>query len=138
MEELEDGSTNYQNVVSEGPIMISTTEVKGEFVMSQLRDKIVDAILKGHLANEENTRVLILSGSHGDGESGDSGLSNIDKLKDADDKNAGDITSKFYEGDCRRAGLRPLKQKFDIQKLPLPDENIPDITNIKKLNPLFF
>ena len=96
MEELE----NKQTVVSEGPIMISTTEVKGEFVMSQLRDKIADAILKGHLANEENTRVLILSGSHGDGESGDSGLSNIEKLKDADDKNAGDITSKFYEGDC--------------------------------------
>ena len=52
--------------------------------------------------------------------------------------NAGDITSKFYEGDCRRAGLRPLKQKLDIQKLPLPEENISDITNIKKLNPLFF
>ena len=127
MDESENDSTNYQNVVSEGPIMISTTEVKGEFVMSQLRDKIVDAILKGHLANEENTKVLILSGSHGDGESGDSGLSNIEKLKDADDKNDGDITSKFYEGDCRRAGLKPLKPKLDIQNLPLPEENIPDI-----------
>ena len=138
MEESENNSNNNQNVVSEGPIMISTTEVKGEFVMSQLRDKIVDAILKGHLANEENTKVLILSGSHGDGESGDSGLSNIEKLKDANDKNAGDITSKFYEGDCRRAGLRPLKPKLDIHKLPLADENIPDITKMKKLNPLFF
>ena len=134
MEELE----NKQTVVSEGPIMISTTEVKGEFVMSQLRDKIADAILNGHLVNEENTRVLILSGSHGDGESGDSGLNNIEKLKDVDDKNAGDITSKFYEGDCRRAGLRPLKPKLDIQKLPLPEENIPDITEKKKLNPTFF
>ena len=138
MQDSGSDSTNHQNVISEGPIMISTTEVKGEFVMSQLRDQIADAILKGYLANEENTRVLILSGSHGDGDSGDSGLSNIEKLKDADDKNAGDITSKFYEGDCRRAGISPLKPRLDIQKLPLADKNIPDITKMKKLNPLFF
>ena len=136
MQDSKNDSTNHQNVISEGPIMISTTEVKGEFVMSQLRDQIADAILKGYLANEENTRVLILSGSHGDGESGDSGLSNIEKLKDADDKNACDITSKFYEGDCRRAGISPLKPRLDIQKLPLANENIPNITKMKKLNPL--
>ena len=45
-----------QRVVYEGPILISTTEVKGEFVMSQLRDKILGAIAKGHLTNEESTR----------------------------------------------------------------------------------
>ena len=70
-----------QNVVSEGPILISTTEVKGDFVMGQLRNKIVEAINKGQLANEEGTRVLILSGSHGDNDTGHSGLTDIDKLR---------------------------------------------------------
>ena len=70
-----------QNVVSEGPILISTTEVKGDFVMGQLRNKIVEAVNKGQLANEEGTRVLILSGSHGDDETGHSGLTDIDKLR---------------------------------------------------------
>ena len=70
-----------QNVVSEGPILISTTEVKGDFVMGQLRNKIVEAINKGQLANEEGTRVLILSGSHGDDDTGHSGLTDIDKLR---------------------------------------------------------
>ena len=70
-----------QNVVSEGPILISTTEVRGDFVMGQLRNKIVEAINKGQLANEEGTRVLILSGSHGDDDTGHSGLTNIDKLR---------------------------------------------------------
>ena len=70
-----------QNVVSEGPILISTTEVKGDYVMGQLRNKIVEAINKGQLANEEGTRVLILSGSHGDDETGHSGLTEIDKLR---------------------------------------------------------
>ena len=70
-----------QNVVSEGPILISTTEVKGDYVMGQLRNKIVEAINKGQLANEEGTRVLILSGSHGDDDTGHSGLTNIDKLR---------------------------------------------------------
>ena len=70
-----------QNVVSEGPILISTTEVKGDFVMGQLRNKIVEAIGKGQLTNEEETKVLILSGSHGDDDTGHSGLTDIDKLR---------------------------------------------------------
>ena len=52
-------SQDGQRVVYEGPILISTTEVKGEFVMGQLRHKILDAIAKGHLANEESTRDAI-------------------------------------------------------------------------------
>ena len=67
--------------MSEGPILISTTEVRGDFVMGQLRNQIVEAVNKGQLANEEGTRVLILSGSHGDDETGHSGLTDIDKLR---------------------------------------------------------
>ena len=70
-----------QNVVSEGPILISTTEVKGDFVMGQLRNQILEAIEKGQLTNQKGTRVLILSGSHGDGGTGHSGLTDIEKLK---------------------------------------------------------
>ena len=71
-----------QNVVSEGPILISTTEVKGDFVMGQLRNTILEAIGKGQLTNEAGTRVLILSGSHGDGGTGHSGLTDIGKLRE--------------------------------------------------------
>ena len=71
-----------QNVVSEGPILISTTEVKGDFVMGQLRNNILEAIGKGQLTNEAGTRVLILSGSHGDGGTGYSGLTDIGRLRE--------------------------------------------------------
>ena len=77
---------------------------------------------------ELSPRVLILSGSHGDGKSGRSGLTDIGKLRDSADKNAGDITIKFYEGDCMRAGLKPVKPRVKIEKLPIPVGDIPDIT----------
>ena len=79
--EKEKEKTSKQNVVSEGPILISTTEVKGDFVMGQLRSRIIEAIGKGQLTNEKGTRVLILSGSHGDDETGHSGLTDIEKLR---------------------------------------------------------
>ena len=37
-----------------------------------------------------------------------------------------------------RAGLKPLKPRVDIGKLPLPEESIPDIMKMKRLNPRFF
>ena len=48
---------------------------------TNIRDKIIGAVEKGYLANQESTRVLILSGSHGGGDSGHSGLTDIGKLK---------------------------------------------------------
>ena len=71
---------------------------------------------------------MILSGSHGDGESGRSGLTDIEKLRDSADKNAGDITIRFYEGDCMRAGLKPAKPRVKLEKLPIAANEIPDIT----------
>ena len=122
-----------ENVISEGPILISTTAVKGITVMNQLKDEIVDAVLKGHLKNEEKTRVLILSGSHGDGESGNSGLSDIEKLKDVNDEQDGQITNRFYVYDCIAAGLT-AQPMLDIQNLPIPEKSIPDITKMTKLS----
>ena len=78
-------------------------------------------------------RVLILSGSHGDRESGRSGLTDIERLRDSADKNAGDITIRFYEGDCMRAGLKPVKPRVKIEKLPIAADEIPDITQAASL-----
>ena len=126
-----------QKVVFEGPILISATEVIGEFVMKQLRDKIVSAIRKNQIKNDPSTRVLILSGSHGDGDSGSSGLSDISRLKDPSDNNPGSVTNTFYEGDCLRAGLKPVRLKLNLDNLPLAADQIPDVMKMRKLNPLF-
>ena len=37
-----------------------------------------------------------------------------------------------------RAGLRPTKPKVDLKKLPYSEDCIPDIMQMKKLNPQFF
>ena len=42
-----------EDVVTDGPILISTIEVKGADVMSQLRDKIVKALEKRQLVNKD-------------------------------------------------------------------------------------
>ena len=121
--------------VFDGPILISTTKVVGDEVMSHLKSKIVEAVNNGHLENAETTKVLILSGSHGDGDSGHSGLTNIEKLKDPNDKIVGSVTTQFYEGDCIRVGLKPVKPRLDIQKLPADKDTIPDIMKkMEKLN----
>ena len=106
--------------------------------MKQLRDKIVSAIRKNQITNDPSTRVLILSGSHGDGDSGSSGLSDISRLKDPSDNNPGSVTNTFYEGDCLRAGLKPVRLKLNLDNLPLAADQIPDVMKMRKLNPLFF
>ena len=130
MEKLENSK-----FVFDGPILISTTKIEGDEVMNHLRGKIVEAVKNGHLENSETTKVLILSGSHGDGDSGHSGLTNIEKLKDPNDKFIGSVTNQFYEGDCIRVGLKPIKPRLDIQKLPTDKDIIPDIMKkMEKLN----
>ena len=58
--------------------------------------------------------------------------------RDAEDTYDGAVTIKFYEGDCMRAGLKPVKPKVDVKNLPIPEDSIPDIMQTKKLNPKFF
>ena len=58
--------SDQSKLVFEGPILISTTAIEGLEVMSHLRLKIVESVKEGHLENAESTRVLILSGIHGD------------------------------------------------------------------------
>ena len=52
--------------------------------MNHLKGKIKEFIEKCYLTNEESTKDLILSGSHGD-EDGHSGLTDINWLKDLND-----------------------------------------------------
>ena len=95
------------NLVLEGPILISTTAVLGSEVMYHLQGKIKEAIENGYLTNEESTKVLILSGSHGN-EDGYSALSDITQLKDHNDTDEGSVTTAFYENDCQRQGFLNL------------------------------
>ena len=93
--------SDQSNLVLEGPILISTTAVLGSDVMNRLQGKIKEAVEKGCLTNEESTKVLILSGSHGN-EDGHSALSDITQLKDLNDTDEGSVTTTFYENDCQR------------------------------------
>ena len=96
--------SDQSNLVLEGPILISTTEVLGSEVMNHLRDKIIKFIVNGYLKNAEGTKVLILTGSHGN-EDGHSALSDITQLKDLNDTDEGSVTTTFYENDCQRQGF---------------------------------
>ena len=125
--------SEQSKLLLEGPILISTTEIEGDEVMDHLKFKIMESVENGCLENVENTRVLILSGSHGDA-NGHSGLTDIEQLKDSNDKFEGSITTQFYEGDCRRVGLIPIKPRLDFKKLPLTKDTIPDI--MKKMEKL--
>ena len=130
--------SDISKLVLEGPILISTTAIEGDEVMSHLRLKIVESIKEGHLENAESTRVLVLSGSHGE-EDGHSGLTDINRLKDPNDTDEGSVTTTFYENDCQRVGLKPIKPRLDIKKLPVNKDTIPDIMKkVEKLNLMFF
>ena len=71
------------------------------FPKPYLQGKIKEAVEMGCLTNEESTKVLILSGSHGN-EDGYSALSDITQLKDLNDSDEGSVTTTFYENDCQR------------------------------------
>ena len=114
--------SDQSNLVLEGPILISTTAVLGSEVMYHLQGKIKEAIENGYLTNEESTKVLILSGSHGN-EDGHSALSDISQHDE-----------QLYKDDCLSVGLKPIKPKLLVMK----DLSIPDITKIEKLNLNYF
>ena len=107
-------------MIVEGPTLLTTTPVRGEFVLGKLKEMLVDMIEKGLITNEEIVRVLILSGSHGDEDSGASGLTDIAQLEHS-----------FYTTDCRNVGLQAQPK---IAKFPIPENEIPDM-NIEVRKP---
>ena len=98
---------------------MSTTAITGGKVMDKLRTDLVSAKERGIINNSQETKVLILTGSHGDNESGASGLTD-----------RGYIDYDLYEHDCRRVGLRSYPEPLSV------DEHIepPDINKIKRIN----
>merc|ERR1719206_353243 len=127
--------SKFENVTDEGPILLSTTEVRGEFVMSQLRTKLCELVENRSIENEEETQVLVISGSHGNPDMGDSGLTNLEKLKDCKDKKDGDRTFGFYRSDCKDVGVKPDTFRPPFSSLPIPEDDIPDITTpMRKMN----
>ena len=125
-------NTIVENVTSEGPILLSKTEVCGCYIMPALRTKLSNLVQSGNLENEEATKVLIISGSHGNPDMGDSGLTNLGKLRDSKDKEDGDITFRFYKSDCMDVGVKPDKYRPQICELPIAEDDIPDITKPMK------
>ena len=128
--------TRSENLTSEGPILLSTTEVRGDNVMAELGAKLRNEVAKGNIANRSTTQVLIISGSHGNPDMGDSGLTSLDKLRDSKDlENGGQeggVTLGFYERDCMSVGVKPDKPRPIIANLPIPEDQIPDITEPMK------
>ena len=103
--------------------------------MPELRAKLCDLVKKGNLENEESTDVLIISGSHGNPDMGESGLTNLYNLRDCNDREDGDITFGFYKSDCTAVGVKPEKCRPQLTSLPIAEENVPDITKpMKKTN----
>ena len=77
--------------------------------MNHLRDKIIEFMVNGYLKNAEGTKVLILTGSHGN-EDGHSALSDFNLH-----------VKQFYEADCWSVGLKPIDPKLPVIKDTIPD-----------------
>jgi hypothetical protein len=108
-------------------------------VLGELKEKLRNLVRDGTIENTETVQVLILSGSHGNPDMGDSGVTNLDKLRDCNAEEEGDVTFGFYKRECRIVGVKPDKSRPKIAKLPIPENEIPDITEpMKKLNPKIF
>ena len=128
------------NVVPESPILFSTTEEMGKFIMDELRVKLLELIEEGLLINEKKTKVLILSGTHGDNRTGHSGLTDINMLRSPGDNKECTRTNMFYTNDSQTVGVKSIRHK-DLpvpEDLPCPEESIPDIMQVERLDPEVF
>ena len=76
-------------------------------MMPELRKKLCNLVRTGAMKNTETVHVLIISGSHGNSNLGDSDLTNLDKLRDCNDEEEGDVSLGFNEYDCK--SVKPHK-----------------------------
>ena len=86
----------------EGSIMLATTPITGTAALVQLARLLRKWLKSGQIKNEEATKILILSGSHGT----PAGLSVLS------DKEQAHYT--FYARDCSKVGFSPLEEIIDI------------------------
>ena len=137
-DESNKATLSSKELVEEGPIFLTSNKVRGEPLMMDLLEKmqqmwdkdlirfidkaydVENAYIYYMIITRINSKVLILSGSHGskDGISG---------LTDKSEKNV-DEGYTFYKEDCHFLGIKPGPPKR-CQRLPLKDwTGIPDIT----------
>ena len=86
----------------EGSIMLATTPITGTAALVQLARLLRKWLKSGRIKNEEATKILILSGSHGT----PAGLSVLSDL--------GLAEYSFYTRDCSKVGFSPLEKITDI------------------------
>ena len=111
----------------EGSIMLATTPITGTAALVQLARLLRKWLKSGQIKNEEATKILILSGSHGT----KAGLSVLSDLGLAD--------CSFYTRDCSKVGFSPLEEITDINaerkmKLTLQESFI----NLEEFNKMTF
>ena len=107
--------------------MLATTPITGTATMVQLARLLRKWLMSGQIKNEEGTKILILSGSHGTR----AGLSVLSDKKLAD--------YKLYAMDCMAVGFCADEEIFDInterkQRLTLQESFI----NLKEFNKMTF
>ena len=86
----------------EGSIMLATTPITGTAALVQLARLLRKWLKSGQIKNEEATKILILSGSHGT----KAGLSVLSDMQWAE--------YSFYTRDCSKVGFSPLEEIIDI------------------------
>ena len=111
----------------EGSIMLATTPIVGGPAMDQLRGLLMKWLKSGQIRNEEATRILILSGSHGT----PAGLS---VLSDPDLANFG-----FYVRDCSRVGFNGKEEITNINEVRQARKTLRDcFINLEEFNKMTF
>ena len=111
----------------EGSIMLATTPITGTAALVQLARLLRKWLKSGQIKNEEATKILILSGSHGT----KAGLSVLSDMQWAE--------YSFYTRDCSKVGFSPLEEITDINaerkmKLTLQESFI----NLEEFNKMTF
>ena len=68
-EELRGGQENVSGrpaLLWDGPVLLSTVPITGSSAVARLRRELVKGLAEGTLENTAATRILVLTGTHGD------------------------------------------------------------------------
>ena len=108
--------------MADGAILMSPNATSGRGITEELKEMLVKHVADNIIANTEDTRVLTISGTHGD-QGGASALSEKDMAE-----------YELYEDDCKIIGIVPYQvPDSEASKKPKNDwpDGIPPISDIK-------
>ena len=118
--------TKNEPFLQDGPIFVSVSPVEGEYTMLTLKRKLIK--WKKQMLNDPATRVLVITGSHGELD-GRTALTDLSLA-----------VPQFYHRDCWRVGLqwendgRPVEINAEREKLTLQES----IVNLDSFNKMKF